>query len=684
MRSLISSEEVNTARQKEFDYLKGIFLVFIYLIHAFQATFSDESRLVSCIYIFATMTGAGMFIFIMGFGTAYSRRNKSADLAFSGLRMVVYQYLNNLLYIASLFLPYLFVMNRLDDTGADNFRLSVWVYFQYVNIFFITGIIYLVLALLKKLKCDIRLYPVIGIAVALLAPFIYGRPVNIPVVGYLVTLLIGEAKFVSFTPLYFLAYALTGAAAGRLYRRIKDKRGFYLRIIPVCAVIVAVWWTAVLVKHGNDFDLLRQDISHGYSHPDIFRVIATVAHILLFAGVVYFICCWRDKEKQGNGTESRIGGQILYYSSHISKYYAWHVTTYFVAFGFHGYVGFKPWQCWLLMLLSMIVTEGIVRGINHLQERWKPGDDLRNIIFYAAPYAVMMFMMLFRIYQLNHDREFFSPQQFETVVWWEFVIMIAVAQILFLRNKRMVEEKAGEQALMDTAREIQSGMVPREKEYSEGRFRISAFAQPARAVGGDFYDIIPLGDGKAGIVLGDVSGKGIPAALFMSMIKTMIRDRLLSGMSPEEALNQVNDAACAENPKGMFATVFAGVIDTGDGSLVFANAGHNPPLRTGRETEYIKTETGCALGLFEDAGIIREEAVVRPGESLLLYTDGATEAINSVKKPYGEQRLLEVCKKASDNYARLVADDVIEYFRGLEQFDDLTLMSISSAKEEQD
>ena len=182
----------------------------------------------------------------------------------------------------------------------------------------------------------------------------------------------------------------------------------------------------------------------------------------------------------------------------------------------------------------------------------------------------MMFMMLFRIYQLNHDREFFSPQQFETVVWWEFVIMIAVAQILFLRNKRMVEEKAGEQALMDTAREIQSGMVPREKEYSEGRFRISAFAQPARAVGGDFYDIIPLGDGKAGIVLGDVSGKGIPAALFMSMIKTMIRDRLLSGMSPEEALNQVNDAACAENPKGMFATVFAGVIDTGDGSLVFA------------------------------------------------------------------------------------------------------------------
>ena len=239
MRDIISSKEVNIGRQEEFDYLKGIFMIFIFLIHSFQATMSDESSFVSGIYMFATMSGAAIFIFVMGFGSTYSKRADAGDLAKNGVRMVIYQYLNNLLYIASLALPYPFVASSLSEAGLDNFSLSMWAYFQYTNIFFITGILYLVLAALKKLGLPTIGYLCLGVLAGFIAPFLYGVPVDVPVLGYIVTLLIGDAMFVSFTPLYFLSYALIGVAAGRLYRRLNDKKAFYRKMLPVCSATAA-------------------------------------------------------------------------------------------------------------------------------------------------------------------------------------------------------------------------------------------------------------------------------------------------------------------------------------------------------------------------------------------------------------------------------------------------------------
>ncbi len=681
MDRIFSKEEVNTGRQREFDYLKGFFMIFIFLIHAFQATFSAESTLVSGIYIVATMTGAALFIFVMGFGTVYSKRSGPSDMAANGVRMVAYQYLNNLLYIAAIILPYPFVKGLLTDEGRDTLRLCIRVYAQYTNIFFITGIIYLVLALLKKLNCKVYVYPMIALVMTLIAPLVYGREVKVPVIGYIIKLLIGHDMFVSFTPLYFLSYALLGVAAGHMYRHIRDKKLFYRIVLVIALIVAAVWWTVIGVKYIPDPSTLRKDMGYGYIHPGLFRVAASLAHILIAAAVVFFI----NDKAEGSGKTDRkkenpISAQILFYGKHISKYYALHVVVYFVALGFHGYLGFEPRQCWGLMLLSMIVTEGMVRAVvraDELREK-RGGSRFETILKFAFPYLVMLALLLLRLQQLDKDRAIFTPREFDTFVWALFVIMIIAAQVLYVVNKRMASQKAREDAFMETARDIQSGMVPPETAYEKENVRIEAISRPAKAVGGDFYDIIPLDDGRFGIVMGDVSGKGVPAALFMSMVKTMVRDRILSGMSVERTLNEVNDELCASNPKGMFATVFAGVFDENSGELTFANAGHMPPVKTGADASFVEVDSGCAIGLFEDAGIICQKVVLKKGEGILLYTDGTTEAVNLQKEPFGEKRLLQaVSGQDSKSLIEKVAADVIKFSGGQEQFDDLTLLMLS-------
>lgn len=367
--TIFSREELNTGRQREFDYLKGIFMLLIFLIHAFQATASPEDAVARWIYMFATMSGAAIFIFVMGVGAVYGRHTESADFARSGVRMVIYQYLNNIAYVAALLLPYPFVSGKLPEDGAGNLVMLIEIYIQYINIFFITGIIYLVFALLKRLKVGTVWYALIGVAVSIAAPFIYGTPVNVPVVGYIAKLLIGEADFVSFTPLYFLSYALFGAVFGKILRHVKDKAGFYKILSIPCTVIVIVWWAAVFTKYGSDTMEMWAVLSVAYTNPSFLHVVASLAHILLLAAAFFFINEVQGKDGGSGEPKNPFARQLLYYNKHISKYYAIHVTVYFVVFGFHNYEGFQSYQCWLLALLSVVVTELIVRGYNYLYER---------------------------------------------------------------------------------------------------------------------------------------------------------------------------------------------------------------------------------------------------------------------------------------------------------------------------
>lgn len=369
MNTVFFKEEINTGRQREFDYLKGIFMLFIYLIHAFQATLSTEDFIARGIYMFATMSGAAIFIFVMGVGTVYSRSATPAGFVKSGIRMIIYQYLNNLVYVAALLIPFPFVHGNLSKTGQENFKFLIEIYIQYTNIFFITGIIYLVLALLKKLNMKTAGYVIIGAAVSIAAPFLYGKPVNVPVLGYMIKLLIGEAVFVSFTPLYFLSYALFGVAFGNILRHVKDKVKFYRMLAVPAVAVVIVWWMLIFGKYGSDVSEMWTVLSEAYTQPNFWHVVASIAHIFVFAIIFFFI--ERIGKKDGESCEpgNPVARQILYYSRHISKYYALHIITYFVALGINGYESFKSYQCWFLALLSIIVTELMVRGYNMCNQK---------------------------------------------------------------------------------------------------------------------------------------------------------------------------------------------------------------------------------------------------------------------------------------------------------------------------
>ena len=369
MNAIFSHEETNTKRQREFDYLKGIFMLFIYLVHAFQATMSPEDSVTQWIFMFATMSGAAIFIFVMGIGTVYSRNATPVGMAKSGVRMVVYQYLNNFAYVIAMLIPYPFVSGKLTEVGRDNFDYLTEVYIQYINIFFITGIIYFVLALLKKLNMNITGYVIIGAAVSIIAPFLYGKPVDVPVLGYIVKLLIGEADFVSFTPLYFLSYAMFGVAFGRILRHVKDKSKFYGMLAVPSAVVIIVWWVLIFRKYGSDISQMYIALSEAYTQPNPWHVAASMAHIFIFAIVFFFIERIGIKDGKLREPKNPVARQMLYYSEHISKYYALHIIVYFVALGINGYECFQSYQCWLLALLSILVTEIIVRGYNMLQAK---------------------------------------------------------------------------------------------------------------------------------------------------------------------------------------------------------------------------------------------------------------------------------------------------------------------------
>ena len=219
----------------------------------------------------------------------------------------------------------------------------------------------------------------------------------------------------------------------------------------------------------------------------------------------------------------------------------------------------------------------------------------------------------------------------------------------------LTEERVETNVQLDIARRIQYGMVPEETALGGDGFALHAITHPAKAVGGDFYDCFQRDENTVCAVLGDVSGKGISAAIFMAMAKTMIHEKLMVGLSPADTLNQVNDALCAQNPEGLFATAFAVVFDPKTGRLCFANAGHTPPVLVGKESRFLDPDSGIALGLFEDAGILNGSLELQPGEGIILYTDGVTEAVNSRRVLFGEARLLETLGHFSGS-----ADDAAE------------------------
>lgn len=256
-----------------------------------------------------------------------------------------------------------------------------------------------------------------------------------------------------------------------------------------------------------------------------------------------------------------------------------------------------------------------------------------------------------------------------------------------IENARALEERAVLRALrreIEIASEIQQSILPRSFPAFPGRngFDLHAAMIPAHDVGGDFYDFFLISPTQLAVVIGDVSGKGVPAAIFMAVSRTLLKATALGGSSPAACLQHVNRLLHAENSSGMFVSLFYGILDTRSGRLAFSNGGHNPPLvvRDGDGAKPLEVKTGCVLGVLEDATYEDATCTLMPRDTLLLYTDGVTEAMNAADELYGEERLQQLLSTPEGSPRALIDGiiaDVKRHSGAAAQSDDITLLAVT-------
>ena len=205
----------------------------------------------------------------------------------------------------------------------------------------------------------------------------------------------------------------------------------------------------------------------------------------------------------------------------------------------------------------------------------------------------------------------------------------------------------------------------------------------AKQVGGDFYDFYFVDSSTLALVIADVSGKGVPAAMFMMQAKTIIKNLLENKLEVDKAITQANVQLCEGNDAQMFVTAWVGLVDIETGKLVYVNAGHNPPLikHGDNDYEYLKNKSGFLLAGFEFSKYKKFEYQLQPGDKLLLYTDGVTEATNVEEKLYSENRLINFCNNHTNLDAKglclKIKEDIQSFTEGAEQSDDITMLSFT-------
>ena len=234
------------------------------------------------------------------------------------------------------------------------------------------------------------------------------------------------------------------------------------------------------------------------------------------------------------------------------------------------------------------------------------------------------------------------------------------------------------------AKAIQHSALPTVHPLYDNRkeFDIFASMHTAKEVGGDFYDFYFIDEDHLAFLIADVSGKGIPAAMFMMRSKTIIKSYAESGMSVEEVFTLANEKLCEGNDAGMFVTAWMGILNIRNGKVLFANAGHNHPLvkHSDGTFEYLKSRAGFVLAGMEGVRYRKNELVLEPGDAIYLYTDGVTEATDLNEELYGEDRLHSILEKYKDESMEVICSEIkkdVDLFAGeAPQFDDITMLAL--------
>lgn len=252
----------------------------------------------------------------------------------------------------------------------------------------------------------------------------------------------------------------------------------------------------------------------------------------------------------------------------------------------------------------------------------------------------------------------------------------------FIENlKTETEARAKITSELRIASEIQVSMLPRSFPKSD-KFNLYAMMDPAKEVGGDFYDFFFINENKFCIVIGDVSGKGVPAALFMAITKTLFKTEAMLGLAPHEIVSRVNNIICPDNQMCMFVTVLCLILDIRSGKIEYCNAGHNPPLLCSGNVcfEFVKVPKGFVVGAMENTLCETKDLKMKTGDTLFLYTDGVTEAMNVKDELFSEARLNEALTKFKDQDVEKIVQsmrqEVARHAVGAPQSDDITMIAL--------
>lgn len=259
--------------------------------------------------------------------------------------------------------------------------------------------------------------------------------------------------------------------------------------------------------------------------------------------------------------------------------------------------------------------------------------------------------------------------------------------MLYRKTEKLVAEQERIKSELAIATKIQVGCLENDfSSFNELKdVYITADMRPAKEVGGDFYDVFMIDDSHLCFAIADVSGKGVPAALFMSMAKIHIKNYASLGLPLDEVAFRVNNQLCYKNEEGMFVTAFICVLDLDTNEMKFINAGHNPPflMKRGEEFEMLKPKANLVFGMMEDVPYQEQSLMLEKGDVIYLYTDGVTEALNSENELFGEERLAKALNMhreeidTTNTFMKRIYEKVDEFADGVSQADDITMVCLS-------
>lgn len=259
--------------------------------------------------------------------------------------------------------------------------------------------------------------------------------------------------------------------------------------------------------------------------------------------------------------------------------------------------------------------------------------------------------------------------------------------MLYRKTEKLVAEQERIKSELAIATKIQVGCLENDFTAFNQLKDIYVMAQmcPAKEVGGDFYDVFMIDEKHFCFVIADVSGKGVPAALFMSMAKIHIKNYASLGLPLDEVAFRVNNQLCYKNEEGMFVTAFICVLNVETNEMQFINAGHNPPflMKNGEPFAMMKPKANLVFGMMEDVPYTIQNIELSKGDVIYLYTDGMTEALNAEDELYGEERLEEALNRhsnsidSSDTFMKCLYDEVNAFAEGVSQADDITMVCVS-------